>query len=216
MRPVEDFSREVAPDVPDCPLPMIGKAVIDAAQDLCRIAELWFLEHPNLLLIPGVGHYDLDIPEGALMAGFLTVQNGQGDPVDEKSVGWLNQNRPNWRTERAEPVEFVVSDQRRSIEVVPVPRKVTMNGLQNMRLLLMPARDADSLPDFFYEYHLEVIGYGTRSRLMRQPSKPWSDSRTANEYEVLFAREAEKARVNHNRGASGRVLKLGMKRGMYT
>ncbi len=86
-----------------------------------------------------------------------------------------------------------------TMQLYPIPDRAYGQVLY-AAVSLKPAINTTILPDIATEQHLDGIVAGTLMRLYRMPGKPWTDKKSAVEYEKIYNREWRMAKDQANRG----------------
>lgn len=182
----------VLPELPGCSNEMAINAIRQSAIDLCRRSKVWSPEpelddveagEPNPILSPPAGSVVMDVREVSI----------EGRPIDPKSRDELDYEYPNWRTDTGLPRAYTMDGE--TLRLVPTPDTTIVGGLE-VRLSLLPADNATTLPRWMVTRYGDGICSGAKQRLMRMPKKPWSDESMAGFYENEFHATAARASVD--------------------
>lgn len=146
---------------------------------------LWKYLPDPVDLVAGEPVYDLEPPQGGSVVAVMNViVNGQ--PIDNKTIEWLDRNVPLWRTERRASSYFtqVQSDQ---VILAPVPDTNVTGGI-TMTLAIAPSATSKSFPAWVVNNvnYLETIVDGALYRLMLMPNKPWTDLKNGADRRLQF------------------------------
>ncbi len=206
---ITTFTDKVREDLPGCPYPLITDAVISTLIRFCREAEVWRYKLDNVDLTISTAEYTFSPPAGTRIHRILNVSDSNGVSLTEKNEGWLDENVTNWRTDESDTLTYYASPETGTILVVSVPEADVTGGLTNIRVLLIPTRDATTVDDILYNDYRDEIVFGVKAWLMRMPNKSWTDKESAKEYEGWFMAGIKKAYDHVNKGVSGKSTKFG-------
>lgn len=189
----EDFLPDIIPMVPGCPDTLIVHNVREAAIELCHKASMYLEDLDPITVIPKVFEYDLDPPRNTVVHkikwGLL-----DGAYVEFGSTSLMAQRYPNWREKNKLGTPKLIAQVRPdAFWLCPIPKNKIKNGLI-IRAVLKPTRQSVSLEDRIAEEYHDTIVNGALFRLLRLPSKDWTDLGGAKVYGALFQdgiREAE-------------------------
>jgi hypothetical protein len=185
---------------------IVLEAVRASARDFFVRTGVWRHDMDTESVIEGSELYDLEPPAGTEVERVVSVKHGNNGVLLPKGVDWLNANYPSWRTATGWPLKYFTQDAKNQIRVVPIPSSTSFNDLY-IRLTLVPLRTATSLDETQYDDWYEVILHGARFRLFRMPKKPWTDKRTAEDYEKLYEIEVLAAQVAANKDFTNETLR---------
>lgn len=168
-----DLVADVLPSlVADPSDPVTERAIRRAAIEFCAGSWVWQHLMDPIDLVAGEATYDLEAPTGADVSAVMHVEcNGQ--PLENKSLEWLNREYPSWRLDRETPRWFtqVIPDQ---VILAKVP-DVSVTGGLYMTLAIEPAQTSTSFPKWIANQFLYALVDGALSTLMLMPEKPWTD-----------------------------------------
>ena len=86
--------------------------------------------------------------------------------------------------------------------VIPVPGSAVTNGIQ-LAVALKPSRTTSNIDTTFSNSYRDGIVYGTLYRLLRIPSKDWTDINASRDYLGLFNQEIVQAELKARGGDLG-------------
>ena len=172
--------------------PVAINAIKRAVIDFCAGSWIWkYLADPISVQV-GNAVYDLEAPDGADITTVNAVSFA-GVPLVPKTTDWLDENLPDWRTDRKTPKYFTQVDTEQII-LAPVPDYNVANGLV-MTLVLQPSQAATGFPSWIYNQFIYSICYGAVSKLMLLNNKPWTDLVTGADKRKDFQEEIANARA---------------------
>ena len=194
MTPVAELRPRVATEVPNCPNPVIDRALVDAARALCSGASIW----RDTLAVTPDGHGT----RIALQSSGVTV-NGQ-----PAAASWPDS------AELARVIPPGVEVSGRDFRQYEMVDQRTLHVLRDpgdeltVHVSLRPTLAARSLPDAVTLDYLEGVVSGALSRVLRMTSEPWTNPQMAQYY----AREARQARnqavIEAQRGFEGGAMRV--------
>lgn len=151
--------------------PVTENAIKHAAIEFCDSSWVWRVIADPIDIVAGEAFYDLEPPTGADVSSVLNVQVAD-QPIDQKSIDWLNTNTPGWRTTPGTPRYFTQVDSEQLI-LANLPDTSISQGL-TMTLALAPSLTSTSIPKWLASQFLDAIVQGALARLMMMPDKPWT------------------------------------------
>ncbi len=180
MRAVYDFSMQCMDDLPGIPAPLLDRIVVETARDLIRAGWLWRCELGPIVVPCGQGIYDIPgIPACATLHDFARVWVGCGGGIRstsrsakflERGTGWTRLGS--------------------RIELHDAPP-----GELRIDAVLIPAPDADELPDCIYDEWIEAIKHGAKSKAMLSAKAPWSEPVLGKDHDIEWRIELGRART---------------------
>mgnify|MGYP003121760861 CR=1 len=197
MASFDSLITEILPYVPGCPDSLIETNLRSATIELCEKSKAYTFDLDPLNSISGEYEYEFDQPSGTAVHQILwmTYDGNDLDPISPRS---LELNYPDWRDRSGTPTVYLqkTSD---SFWLVPTPnssKEILIN------VALKPTRTTNSIDTEFSNTYRDGIVYGTIYRLLRIPSKQWTDPVAAADYFNLFQAEVSDAEL---RGRGGNI-----------
>ena len=189
----EDFLTDILPMVPGCPDTLVIQHVRSAAIELCEKSSFYQEDLDPITVVKGIYEYDLDVPRNTV-AHKIRWALLEGEYVEFASTGLMAQREPNWRDKNMSGRPKMIAQIRPdAFWLCPVPKQKVKNGLV-VRAVLKPSQKSMSLEDRVADECHDAIVNGALFRLLRLPSKDWTDLGGAKVYGTLFQdgiREAE-------------------------
>lgn len=62
-----DWAERVRPDVPKCPVPLVQRAILDAAREFCEGSRIWYEQLSAIKVLVGVRDYQLTSANGRII-----------------------------------------------------------------------------------------------------------------------------------------------------
>lgn len=148
--------------------------------------------------ISGVYEYDFEIPSGTEVHQilYMTEDGNDMDPISPRS---LELNYPDWRDRTGNPHVYLQKTPT-SFWLVPVPsgaRQVIVS------VALKPSRTSNNIDTTISNQYRDAIIYGALYRLLRMPSREWTDVNAAREYLAQFNMEITQAELRARGGDLG-------------
>jgi hypothetical protein len=169
MKEVSDLLPRVMEVAPQCPEPTAVRHLLDAAIEFCRRTRIW--RDCDEIPIDAM-HFDVPIAVAddaqIFEISHISVKDGDGVVRDLKPVtmDWLDKNVVAWRDKQGVP-EYVTQVEPDTLRVVPAPEDAyTLRA----ELILVPASDAEQLPDVLVDAYGQVIADGALARILALPS----------------------------------------------
>lgn len=189
----EDFLSDIIPMVPGCPDSLIIQNVRQAARELCEKASCYLEDLDPITVVNGLYEYDLDAPRNTDIHK-LKWALLDGRYMEFSSTALMAQRYPNWREKNKTGVPKLIAQIRpNAFWLCPVPQNKIKNGLV-IHAVLKPSQKSVVLEDRIANEYRDTIVNGALFRLLRLPSKDWTDLGGAKVYGALFQdgiREAE-------------------------
>lgn len=171
--------------VPGCPDTLIENHVRAATIELCERAAVLQAELDAVTTINGVFEYDFEPPTGTVVHKIMSVVH-DGKELDPISTTLLDQRMPSWReADRRGTPEYYVKVSQALFWLVPVPNE-TKPLSTIMRCQLKPTQVSTTADDELMSDYRDTIVNGALFRLLRLPSKEWTDFKAAQVYGALF------------------------------
>ena len=196
MATYDSLVKEILPYVPGCPDSLVETNLRSATIELCEKSRAYTFDLDPISTVSGTFEYDFDQPTGT------DVHSGNDlDPISPRS---LELNFPDWRNRSAIPRVYLQKTPD-TFWLVPVPNSSATDAIQ-LSVALKPTRTASSISTDFSTDYRDAILYGALYRLLRIPSRDWTDAPAAADYLGLFTQQVKEAELR------GRGGDLGVKR----
>jgi len=203
MATYDSLVKEILPYVSGCPDSLVETNLRSATIELCEKSRAYTFDLDAISTVSGTFEYDFDQPTGTDVHRILWLIHG-GDDLDPISPRSLELNFPDWRNRSALPRVYLQKTPD-TFWLVPVPGSSTTDAIQ-LSVALKPTRTASSISTDFSTDYRDAIIYGALYRLLRIPSRAWSDPGAASDYLSLFTQQVKEAELR------GRAGDLGVKR----
>ena len=188
----ETLLPEVIPMVPGCPDTLIETNIRAAAIELCEKAPVYQQELDPVTTVANIYEYDLEPPSGAVTHKILWVTH-QGVDLEPISTGLLEQRLPKWRdASNAGTPKYFVKVTQAAFWLVPVPN-ATESQAVILRAQLKPTYTSSACDDGVMTDYRDAIVQGALFRLLRMPSREWTDLTGAQVYGTLFQQSIQEA-----------------------
>ncbi len=181
-----------------CPDSLVESNLRSATIDLCERSKAYVHDMDPFNTVSGVYEYDFDIPVGTEVHQVLLMTE-DGNDLDPISPRSLELNYPDWRNRTGSPHVYLQKSSS-LFWLVPVP-----SGSKEViaSLALKPTRTSNNIDTAFSNHYRDAIIYGTLYRLLRIPSKEWTDVGAAREYLAQFNLETQQAELRARGGDLG-------------
>lgn len=200
--------------VPGCPDSLIESHIRSAVIELCEISGAYQAELDPVTTIAGLFEYDLEPPAGTVVHKIMWALH-DGVDLEPISTSLLEQRQPNWRSaDNQGTPRYYVKQTQSTFWLVPTPN-VTQTGSVVLRAQLKPTHVSTAADDDLMNEYRDTIVNGALFRLLRIPSKDWTDLQGAQMYGTLFAAGVETAsrRARHADEGVARKVRYG---GVYS
>jgi len=190
MRTAVDLAADLLPALPGVPQPRLERALIRAAQELCRRTRCWMV-WTDPVTVDGAGEYDVELP-----------MHAQAHVVERMTV--------DGRPRPMLPFSFA----RRAPEDLPgahvVPGRLTFQATDGIaqgarirfRVALSPTDDAPGVDEAVFDPNSSVLASGVCALLMADLGQPWTNPNLAQMYAAQFDGGLTRARLSAWRGAT--------------
>lgn len=198
MASYSSLVKEVLPYVPFCPDSLVESNLRSATIEFCERSKAYVLDMDAFNTISGVYEYDFDIPTGTEVHQVLqmTYDGMDMDPISPRS---LEVNYPDWRDRTGRPHVYLQKTES-TFWLVPVP---SGSFPVIASVALKPSRTSNNIDTRISNQYRDAIIYGTLYRLLRMPSREWTDVNAAREYLAQFNNEITQAELRARGGDLG-------------
>jgi len=198
MAAYSSLVKEVLPYVPMCPDSLVEQNIRSATIEFCERSKAYVLDMDPFTTISGVYEYDFEIPTGTEVHQvlYMTEDGNDMDPISPRS---LELNYPDWRDRTGNPHVYLQKTPT-TFWIVPVP-----SGARQViaSVALKPSRTSNNIDTTISNQYRDAIIYGALYRLLRMPSREWTDVAAAREYLAQFNNEITQAELKARGGDLG-------------
>lgn len=200
MAAFDSLLKEVLPYVPGCPDNLVLNNLRSATIELCEKSKAYVYDLDVITSISGVYEYEFDQPTGTDVHQILwmTYDGEDLDPISPRS---LELNFPDWRSKNGTPQVYLQKSPD-LFNVMPIPNSTNTNGFR-LSVALKPTRTSNNIDTDFSNDYRDGIIFGTLYRLLRIPSREWTDVMAASDYRALFEQEVKQAELRARSGDLG-------------
>jgi hypothetical protein len=190
--------KEILPYVPMCPDTLVESNLRSATIEFCERSKAYKHDMDPFNTVSGVYEYDFDVPVGTEVHQILLMTH-DGRDMDPISPRSLELNYPDWRDRTGNPHVYLQKSPSLFC-IVPVP-----SGVKQIiaSVALKPTRTSNNIDTTFSNSYRDGIIYGTLYRLLRMPSREWTDVNAAREYLAQFNLEITQAELRARGGDLG-------------
>jgi hypothetical protein len=182
--PLRDFAVRCLADLPGIPLPLLYRVVREIGRELCRRGRLWMVTQE--IELDGSTSYTLDeIPTCGMLHDIASVTL-DGCPVVSLSASALDRPGDLRYTRSGSTITLNQAEE---------------SGTLAVQMVLIPATDADSLPEELWDEWQEAVDSGVKTRCLAMPKRPWTDFGSAEFYKRLYEAELGRAVVYGRAGS---------------
>ena len=198
MASYSSLVKEVLPYVPFCPDSLVESNLRSTTIEFCERSKAYVLDMDAFNTISGVYEYDFDIPTGTEVHQVLhmTYDGRDMDPISPRS---LEVNYPDWRDRTGTPHVYLQKTES-TFCLVPVP---SGSFPVIASVALKPSRSSNNIDTRISNQYRDALIYGTLYRLLRMPSREWTDVNAAREYLAQFNNEITQAELRARGGDLG-------------
>jgi hypothetical protein len=175
---------EVLPNLAADPSdPVTEHAIKRAVIQFCEGSWIWKHLPDPIDVSAGEATYTLEVPPGADVAAVIGAEY-DGQPIEQKSLDWLNANLQGWRTTTGTPKYFTQVNTE-EVVLAPVPEGNLTGGLV-LTLALSPSQASTSFPKWIFNQYIYALADGALAKLMTMPNKGWTDVAAGLDRRVAF------------------------------
>jgi hypothetical protein len=168
--------------VPGCPDTLIENNIRSAAIEFCEKTGVYQAELDPVTTVANIYEYDLEPPSGTVVHKVMWVDNA-GTP------------------------QYFVKNSQSLFWLVPVPQATSPSSTV-LRVQLKPTHTSTACDDDVMTDYREAIINGALTRLLRMPSREWTDYNGASVFNSLFAQgiqDAERRARHADEGVARKV-----------
>jgi hypothetical protein len=181
----ESLLPEIIPMVPGCPDTLIENNIRAAVIEFCEKSEAYQQELDPVTTVANIYEYDLEPPPQTSVCKILWATH-LGEEIEAITTALLEQREPKWRDSNyAGRPKYFVKQNPSTFWLVPVPN-LTQVSSTIIRAVLKPTYTSTACDDGVMSDYREAIINGALFRLLRMPSKDWTDYAGAQVYGSLF------------------------------
>lgn len=173
--------------------PVTENAIKRTVIEFCSSTLVWKHTPDPINVVAGTSAYTIAAPTDSVVAAVLSAQI-DGQPIDPKSLDWLDSNVPRWRTQAATPEYFTQTEPQQLI-LAPLPSSTLASGL-TLTVGLQPSQSAVGFPQWIFDQFLYVLADGAISKLMLMSDKPWTDMQNGADRRARFESATSGARTS--------------------
>ena len=200
MAAFDSLVKDILPYAPNCPDSLVESTLRSSCIEFAERSKAYTFDLDAITSIPGVYEYEFDQPSGTDVHQILwmTYDGNDLDPISPRS---LELNYSDWRNKTSVPQVYLQKTPD-AFWVIPIPGSAVANGIQ-LSVALKPSRTTSNIDTTFSNSYRDGIVYGTLYRLLRIPSKDWTDLQAAADYLSLFNQEIVQAELKARGGDLG-------------
>jgi len=194
---LQDVFEQIEPDIPLAGSALVMQKLRDTARDFCQFSRGWQWDAPLASVVANQESYNI-VTLGDSEPVTILYMSVDGTEVFPKDTAWLDMNITGWRTASGDDFRFYTQESRRTFRFPSIPLTAKANAIF-YRLALKPGPSSDEIDEDVWSDWYDVLGAGTKSRLMMMPNKPWSDARTGAFHGRVYEIGRAKARIRYNK-----------------
>jgi hypothetical protein len=196
------FHKDVLPQLPGAPIPVINYALLQSAIQFAEDSLILQYEADVVSVRPNVADYEVPlVDEQTELAMVMRVL------LDGRLVNPVaSDNRPTHLVP-AQTYE-VVDGEGEDPQLIRLLATPTQSGVLAVRVAVKPKQDAPSVPDELWRHHRYAIGCGAMASLMTQTGKTWSQPALGAAHYKEFRALVAKAQVDANRNETRANLRV--------
>ncbi len=210
MAAYESLLPEIIPMVPGCPDTFIENSIRSAIIELCEKAAVYQQELDPITTVANIYEYDFEPPSQTSVHKILWVTH-DGKDLEPISTSLIEQRRPDWRkSDYYGKPEYYIKQSQSLFWLVPVPSETKVSSTI-MRAQLKPTHASTACNTEVMDDYRDTIVNGALFRLLRTPSKEWTDYNGAQVYASMFAQGIAEAdrKARHADEGIARIVSYG-------
>ncbi len=185
MKDLELLLPRVLEKAAACPEPTALRHLRDAAIEFCRRTRVWRDTETFTL---GTDEceavaVDQDATIYEISDARFSSDNCSEVTLKPRTIDWLDQERPGWRTQQGVP-EFRTQSAPDTVRVVPQPQDT--GGTLTLELILIPSALAEQLPDVLVDVYAKEIADGALGSVLLLPAE-FGNAELGAMHKQLFA-----------------------------
>lgn len=199
---IADIRTDVFAESPDCPAPLVDRAIRRAAIELCEWSPVWAVDLDGFTPKAGQQVYDLRLPaaiSGEIIAVVTDGVRYQGRALPFATIEEANRRYQGWRSDTGPEISGHVMLTPRKLALIPIPETDLPDTIE-VRVSARPRRDASALPDDVASDWYECITEGALWFLQSMPGQPWSQPNMALIHRRRYRQELNEALRMANAG----------------
>lgn len=169
MKDLDELLPLVMERAPACPEPTALRYLRKAALEFCRRTRIWRCE--DTFEIPEDGKECMAVEPGTLIyeithARFVPTDDTDGFDLVPVTIDYLDENELGWRTADASVPQFITQSGPNTVRLYPAPED---GGDLTVSLILLPATNADLVPDVLVDSYSHEIADGALGEILVLP-----------------------------------------------
>jgi hypothetical protein len=180
---------------PNCPEPVVQEHLVEAARMLCSLVKAWRASVTGEVTTPESVLLG-DLLEAEWQAEVVEITKIRLDDtlLDPVTLEWLDEEHPEWDRSTDTATAHCFATKLTPNEITIYPRQTgTLTG----RVVLMPAMNADELPEDIYSRYGDLIATGAAGAVLGLPNTEYANPALGGvlrqEFEGALPSESRKA-----------------------
>jgi hypothetical protein len=206
MANISSWLNEVANRVPGAIKDDIDSSLRSVIRDFCTKTLLYIRELTPIDMVSGTSEYLLIPPTNTAIVGIETCDIS-GIPVSLISEDLLNRTSEAWSVQDAAQPSNAMVNVEKILKLKETPNESVTAGI-TVSASLKPSPTTDTIPDFIYDDWYDCILYGVLARLLKTPSKTYTNINLGAYYEKEYKGEWTKAKGKKITGIAKMSLRV--------
>lgn len=198
-----ELTPALAQRAPTAPMPLLVRALREAAREFCERSEAYRHVPAPLTLVGGLQQYELDLPADTVVVRVIDAVSG-GRPLQPTSEALLARDMPDWRTRRADRPSHYMLQLNGTMDIVPRPTTTQVLAV-DLVLALKPSRSATGLEEWLVERFEHTLLDGALNNLLGVRGTEWYQPDLAGAHGTQFLEGIETARSAANKDNTPKV-----------
>lgn len=163
---------DIAPDLPQCPIPLIEHHLRKATISLCNDAGVYRVDCDAMDVTSGEGEQDLDLPTQTELVDVVEMTL-DGQPILPATTAQLSAKSSAWRTDTGTPTNFYGTGGD-TVRLYPTP-DANISAKLYATVQVRPTENADGVEAWVFRKYGDGIVAMASAELKAMKDKPWSD-----------------------------------------
>jgi hypothetical protein len=199
-RAIDELLPQILPFAPSAPEPIALRYIIEACRELCHSARLWRVWHDVQVVVPEAQPI-ITVPDAEIVE--IQAARLNNHDLQAVTVGWLDESHPGWDREAAPgSARFITQTNPRLMSFWPREK-----GTAQIRLVLQPSLNAQTLPDVLVGLHATTVGRGAAGMMLMLPTASFANPNLGAALISEFRSKLASLKVEHTKGQPGARLR---------
>lgn len=168
MKAWDQFHSDVLPSVIGCPVPMVDRALVRAAQTFCSKTQVWKVWLANILTIDATTEYLAVLPTTSEIVK-LERATLDGRPIAVTTPETLPTD---WKNYQSGISDCIFTSDRKTITLLPAKAAGLVLRIESV---LKPSNAAIGIEDHLFDHYSDTIAMLATAELLTLPGAAWGN-----------------------------------------